>query len=88
MKNFLPFAPLSRCRQLVLQFAAAESGATAIEYGLIAALGALAAIPALGGLGGKLSSTFGAVASALDDNGNPAPMPAPAPPSMAPMLAR
>ncbi|MCH2546841.1 MAG: Flp family type IVb pilin [Alphaproteobacteria bacterium] len=35
-----------------------ESGATAIEYGLIAALIAVAAIAAMTTLGGKLQSTF------------------------------
>ena len=35
-----------------------ERGATAIEYGLIAALIAVAAITAMGGLGNSLKSTF------------------------------
>jgi pilus assembly protein Flp/PilA len=35
-----------------------ERGATAIEYGLIAALIAIAAIGAMSALGGKLSNTF------------------------------
>ena len=35
-----------------------EAGATAIEYGLIAALIAVAAITAMSGLGKQLSSTF------------------------------
>ena len=35
-----------------------EQGATAIEYGLIAALIAVAAISALTSLGGSLSATF------------------------------
>ena len=38
-----------------------EKGATAIEYGLIAALIAVAAITAMSGLGNQLSDTFGAV---------------------------
>ena len=42
-----------------------ESGVTAIEYGLIAALIAIAAIGAMTALGGSLSSTFSNVASAL-----------------------
>lgn len=37
--------------------------ATAIEYGLIAALIAVAAIAAMKGLGGKLSTTFSNVQS-------------------------
>jgi len=43
-----------------------EAGATAIEYGLIAALIAVAAITAMSGLGGELSDTFAAVDSKLD----------------------
>jgi pilus assembly protein Flp/PilA len=35
-----------------------EAGATAIEYGLIAALIAVAAITAMGSLGNNLSTTF------------------------------
>jgi pilus assembly protein Flp/PilA len=35
-----------------------KSGATAIEYGLIAALIAVAAVTAMGGLGNKVSTTF------------------------------
>jgi len=35
-----------------------EAGATAIEYGLIAALIAVAAITAMSGLGDQLSNTF------------------------------
>ncbi|OBX20647.1 pilin [Erythrobacter sp. QSSC1-22B] len=43
-----------------------EEGATAIEYGLIAALIAVAAITAMQSLGGELSDTFNAVDSQLD----------------------
>jgi pilus assembly protein Flp/PilA len=42
-----------------------ESGATAIEYGLIAALVAVVIVTAIGALGTKLSTTFGNVASAI-----------------------
>ncbi|WP_336976931.1 Flp family type IVb pilin [Altererythrobacter fulvus] len=35
-----------------------EAGATAIEYGLIAALIAVAAVTAMGSLGNQLSTTF------------------------------
>ena len=38
-----------------------EAGATAIEYGLIAALIAVAAITAMGALGGTLTNTFNEV---------------------------
>ena len=37
-----------------------ESGATAIEYGLIAALISLAGIAAFNGLGGAIKSQYGA----------------------------
>jgi pilus assembly protein Flp/PilA len=40
-------------------------GATAIEYGLIAALIAVAAIGAMRGIGTKLDSTFNNVSSSL-----------------------
>ena len=43
-----------------------ESGATAIEYGLIAGLVAVAIIAALTTLGGSLTSLFTAVSSELD----------------------
>ena len=42
-----------------------EKGATAIEYGLIAALIAVAAIAAMGNIGNKLNSTFNNVSSSL-----------------------
>jgi len=42
-----------------------EAGATAIEYGLIAALIVVALIAALQSLGGSLSSTFSTVSSSL-----------------------
>ena len=40
-------------------------GATAIEYGLIAALIAVAAIAAMQGLGNSLKTTFGNVSSSM-----------------------
>ena len=42
-----------------------EDGATAIEYGLIAALIAVAAVTVMGTVGTNLSSTFNTVASSL-----------------------
>jgi pilus assembly protein Flp/PilA len=42
-----------------------ESGATAIEYGLIAALISVAAIAAITTVGTKLSTTFNTVGSSL-----------------------
>ena len=48
-----------------------ERGATAIEYGLIAALVAIAAIGALTALGGSLNNIFTNVSTTLDNNANP-----------------
>jgi pilus assembly protein Flp/PilA len=42
-----------------------EAGATAIEYGLIAALIAVAAISAMQGLGTQLTATFNSTSSAM-----------------------
>jgi pilus assembly protein Flp/PilA len=42
-----------------------RDGATAIEYGLIAALIAVAAISAMQGLGSQLKSTFRTTSSAM-----------------------
>ncbi|MET0249214.1 MAG: Flp family type IVb pilin [Sphingobium sp.] len=42
-----------------------DKGATAIEYGLIAALIAVAAIGAMSSLGGKLNTTFNGVSGNL-----------------------
>lgn len=43
-----------------------RKGATAIEYGLIAALIAVAAITAMQGVGSSLTSTFNNVSSAMN----------------------
>ena len=42
-----------------------ECGATAIEYGLIAALISVAAITALNGLGNQMKTTFNTTSSAM-----------------------
>ncbi|WCT76677.1 Flp family type IVb pilin [Novosphingobium humi] len=42
-----------------------EAGATAIEYGLIAALIAVAAITAMNGMGNQLSATFNTTSSQM-----------------------
>jgi pilus assembly protein Flp/PilA len=42
-----------------------EAGATAIEYGLIAALIAVAAITAMQGLGNELQTTFNTTSGAM-----------------------
>ena len=44
-----------------------EEGATAIEYGLIAALIAVAAITAMGALGNSLSNTFTMVSGQMNN---------------------
>jgi len=50
---------------MIARFANDESGATAIEYGLIAALVAIAIIAALQTLASNLNSTFAKVSSSL-----------------------
>jgi pilus assembly protein Flp/PilA len=52
-------------KNLIARFAKDESGATAIEYGLIAAGIALAIIGAVQGVGTKLSGTFTSISSGL-----------------------
>ena len=49
--------------KFVSHFVRDESGATAIEYGLIAALVATVIVGAIGILGTNLSTTFGKVAA-------------------------
>jgi pilus assembly protein Flp/PilA len=51
--------------KILKQFLADESGATAIEYGLIAAGIALAIIAAVNGLGSKLNTKFTAINTSL-----------------------
>jgi len=48
-------------RRLVIRFLHDQSGATAIEYGLIAGLVAVGAIAAMTTLGDSVSSLFGVV---------------------------
>ena len=50
---------------LLSRFVRDESGATAIEYGLIAALIAVAIIGVLSAVGGQLTTTFTSVKSGL-----------------------
>ena len=52
-------------RKLVLRFVNEEAGATAIEYGLIAAGISIAIITVVFTLGTQLNSTFNSVSSAL-----------------------
>jgi pilus assembly protein Flp/PilA len=51
--------------KFVKRFAADESGATAIEYGLIAALMAVAIIAAVGALSPQLLSSFTSIGGKL-----------------------
>jgi pilus assembly protein Flp/PilA len=48
-----------------LKLIKSKKGATAIEYGLIAALIAVAAIAAMGNIGNNLGSTFNEVSNEL-----------------------
>ena len=52
-------------KNLFVRFVKNESGATAIEYGLIAAGISVAIIAVVNGLGTQLNVTFGKVTSAL-----------------------
>jgi pilus assembly protein Flp/PilA len=55
----------ARLKHHLLKFLSDESGATAIEYGLIAAGIALAIIAAVNGLGTTLSTQFTSINSSL-----------------------
>lgn len=53
--------------KFISRFAKDESGATAIEYGLIAALIAVALITVLGTMSGQLEATFKKVETSLTE---------------------
>jgi pilus assembly protein Flp/PilA len=55
-----------RSMSMFRRFVQDDSGATAIEYGLIAALVSVAIIVALGTLGNNLNTTFTTVANELN----------------------
>jgi pilus assembly protein Flp/PilA len=55
--------------QKIRAFLKNSKGATAIEYGLIAALVAVAAIAAMKGLGNQLTNTFTSVQTKMANNG-------------------
>ena len=55
-------------RRIVTLLLKSKTGATAIEYGLIAALVAVAAIAGMTQLGGALDTIFGGVADELREN--------------------
>ncbi|MBZ9809298.1 MULTISPECIES: Flp family type IVb pilin [unclassified Mesorhizobium] len=52
---------------LIARFVKDESGATAIEYGLIAALIALAIIVGAGALGNAINAKFEAIGTSLNN---------------------
>ena len=52
-------------KRILTRFAKDESGATAIEYGLIAALIAIAIIGALTSIGTNLTTTFTSIGTTL-----------------------
>lgn len=52
-------------KRIFARFTEDKSGATAIEYGLIAALVAVAIITAVTTMGGNLTTTFNSIATAL-----------------------
>ena len=54
--------------QTIRKFLKNNKGATAIEYGLIAALIAVAAIAAMQGLGNSLNKTFNNVSGKLNNS--------------------
>jgi pilus assembly protein Flp/PilA len=66
-----PFVPGAKSGQdlkmksLLLRFCKEESGATAIEYGLIAAGIAIAIITAVKGVGSQLSTNFDSISTSL-----------------------
>jgi pilus assembly protein Flp/PilA len=51
--------------RLIIKFLKDDSGATAIEYGLIATGIAVAIIPVITGLGSKLKTAFTSISSSL-----------------------
>ena len=53
--------------KFIKDFANDDSGATAIEYGLIAALVSVAAVTALTNVGTSLDAMFSSVSSTLDN---------------------
>ncbi|MFT4120594.1 Flp family type IVb pilin [Bradyrhizobium sp.] len=52
-------------KSVLRDFLADETGATAIEYGLIAAGIALAIITVVNGMGSKLNTKFGSISTSL-----------------------
>ncbi|MBZ9739693.1 MULTISPECIES: Flp family type IVb pilin [unclassified Mesorhizobium] len=57
-------------QKLIHKFVRDESGATAIEYGLIAALIALAIITGAGALGNSVNAKFTKIGNTLNSSGS------------------
>ncbi len=55
--------------RIFVRYIADKSGATAIEYGLIAALVSVVIITAVTTMGGNLTTTFDSIATALGGGG-------------------
>jgi pilus assembly protein Flp/PilA len=56
-------------KNLITRFAKNESGATAIEYGLIAGLIAVVIITAVGAVGGEINTVFDTIKTKLAGTG-------------------
>jgi pilus assembly protein Flp/PilA len=68
VRIYLPFKGvpyLSRMNRQIRAFLRDESGATAVEYGLIAAAISVMIISVVKGAGSNLKTTFGSVSTAL-----------------------
>jgi len=59
----------AKARDVLQRFSADERGATAIEYGLLCALMALACITAFTAVGGSSSGAWGAMANKISNAG-------------------
>jgi pilus assembly protein Flp/PilA len=68
-RSYAPLSPFipeeADLKRMVMKFFSDQSGATAIEYGLIAAGIALAIIAAVQGVGGAVNSTFTTISTSL-----------------------
>ena len=56
-------------KKFISKFMSDESGATAIEYGLIAALMAVIIIAGISAIGGQLTTKFNSIATAIGGAG-------------------
>lgn len=64
-------------KKYLVRFVKSDSGATAIEYGLIAGVMAVAIIAAFGLFGGQLGVTFASIIEAMQGGGTQAADPPP-----------